>query len=113
MSKTKKNPFDNQDYRDGFRAVLTSLDMNISITEQMIRSGDFPELKHRHRGQIDAYTVARDAVMRVVRREQERAGCPQNAPESTERHETGDSGTRRHHTDIVTVQSELEREGLA
>lgn len=67
---TRTKPLSDEEYAGWFEA-LTKLDSAVSVVEAAVRAASKPD-KPFARGKLKAYTAARDAVARIVAREQER-----------------------------------------
>ena len=101
----------------GWRDTLTEIERRLVSAERDVRAGlgtpdgqGYPQAQRGYfKGRLDAYTKARDALLPIVRREQERRSTAAHAPESPTANETG--GERGPSPDAadVSVQGRITR----
>lgn len=94
---TKPKPLSDEEYAGCFEA-LTKLDSAVSVVEAASRAATKPD-KPFARGKLKAYTAARNAVARMVAREQERRAL---AAGGAQRHADAMSGVQ---TMVETCES--------
>lgn len=74
MSKLR---LDNDDVFEGYQSVMRALDATVAQTEWRVRNPDMRAARDRNTGELAAWTKARDALLTVVTREQEKRQAPQ------------------------------------
>ena len=103
----------------GWRDTLTEIERRLVSAERDVRAGlgtpdgqGYPQAQRGYfKGRLDAYTKARDALLPIVRREQERRSTAAHAQNAPTANETGGTGVLRPDADDAASQGK--REGKA